>query len=366
MKIFKNILLCISIILIIFLLLELLSIKLFPELSNNQIYVGKKIINQNVSSTVTKSKKQIFEKFNDFNIRSSLDELDQNFINNIWIFGDSVTAGYGLKYTDTYYYILNKKLKSLKHNFRVLPVAGYGNDLSNVLEIINKNPEIFKKDDFFIFQFNYNDILPKTFSKNLNNNLETQKDTSQGSFIKKINSFRYQYLNSSAFIRVLTHYASNFKKKTSGDCKKRSLDALGQYTYSYGSVNFEKESLNAWNFFEKKLLNLKSIIDKKNLNFIVLISPITLQLSNHEKSNHHNYDLECSTINGRNKLLQILNLNNITYSDPLDLFEEVINKDLQEKNFEPLFFEYDTNHPNEKGNLLISISLLQTLNNIID
>ena len=65
-------------------------------------------------------------------------------------------------------------------------------------------------------------------------------------------------------------------------------------------------------------------------------------------------DLNCSTIDGREKILDILNRNKIIYSDPLYLFQDYVNLDNEEKNFEPLFFEYDTNHPNAKGNLLMS------------
>ena len=108
---------------------------------------------------------------------------------------------------------------------------------------------------------------------------------------------------------------------------------------------------------------LKNISQKNNLKFIVLISPISLQFKNHEKLNFHNYSLDCSSIDGRKKILEILDKNEIIYSDPFYLFENTINIDVKEKNFEPLFFEYDTNHPNEKGNLLLSMSLFETIFN---
>ena len=73
--------------------------------------------------------------------------------------------------------------------------------------------------------------------------------------------------------------------------------------------------------------------------------------------------VDCSTIDGRAKILEILNNNQIEYSDPLDLFLETEKIDVKENNFEPLFFEYDTNHPNAKGNLLLSLSLYKSIFN---
>ena len=68
-----------------------------------------------------------------------------------------------------------------------------------------------------------------------------------------------------------------------------------------------------------------------------MISPISIQLINHKKLNFHNYSLDCSTIDGRAKILEILNNNQIEYSDPLDLFLETEKIDVKENNFEPLF-----------------------------
>ena len=75
------------------------------------------------------------------------------------------------------------------------------------------------------------------------NNLIVKSE--QGFFRKMIaviDPIRFEYLHKSTFIRVLTHYASITKRKTSGDCKSRGIDALGQYTYSYGSLNYLDES----------------------------------------------------------------------------------------------------------------------------
>ena len=338
--------------------------KFFPEYSQNQTFKKNFKINEGVSR-ISKSKIQHFQNFKNFQIRSKKNNMDNDYNENlstIWLFGDSVTNGYGLRYTDTYYHSLEKLLNFNNKRFNVLSVSEYGNNIDNIVNTVEKNQKTFKNDDFLIFQFNYNDILPSSYLKKRSSHVKSDK----GFFRKLISSFdpiRFEYLHKSTFLRVLTHYASIVKRKTEGDCKIRGLDALGQYTFSYGSLKYSEESKTAWKLFESKILELKELANKKKLKFIVLISPISLQLKNHQKLNFHNYDLNCSTIDGRKQILDILNKNNIRFSDPLYLFEETIKIDIEEGNFEPLFFEYDTNHPNSKGSLLISLTLLDSILN---
>ena len=363
MKIIKILLFQIFIVLTVFVVLELISIKLFPEYSINQKYVGKQKIDEFKLTAVSKSKNQFFEKFKGFNTRTDLTDTEKRFNENyktIWIFGDSVSNGYGLKYTDTFFYILKKTLSSIRREFNIFSVSDYGNNLDNIYEIINNNNEIFQEKDYLVFQFNYNDILPQSYLDKGVGRVKTEVNFFR-KFISNFDTFRYNYLHRSTFFRVMTHYASIARRDTSGDCQSRNLDALGMYTFSYGSKKYSKESINAWENFENKIINLKNLTDDRNLKFIVLISPISLQVPYHEDLNFHKLDLNCSTIDGREKILDILNRNKIIYSDPLYLFQDYVNLDNKEKNFEPLFFEYDTNHPNAKGNLLMSISLLETI-----
>ena len=361
MKFVKNLIAYFFIVIAFFLIIELFLTKFFQELSINQKYVGHKKIDEETSYLVTKNKKQFYKNYKNLNIRKSLDDNHTIENNTIWIIGDSVTAGYGLKYTDTYYYLLDKKLRILNNNYKIIPIAGYGNNLDNVIQIVNDKIELFNSGDFFVFQFNFNDILPETLKEDDQNSKLNIKNSLFVQFKKRINSFRYQYLTNLTFYNVLTHYASIMKKKIRGNCEARGLDALGQYTYSYGSIKYLNESIKAWDFFEKKISNLNLELKKKNIRFVILISPISLQLAHHEKQNYLNYDLNCSNIDGKKKLLQILTENNIIYSDPIKLFKEVINKNNLEGNYESLFFDYDTNHPNEKGNLLLALTLFQTI-----
>ncbi len=366
MKIIRTFIFPLLFLFIIFLILELISIKLFPEYSQNQIFKTN-FKTEKGFSRISKSKIQHFHYFKNLKTRSkknSMDDVYNENLSTIWLFGDSVTNGYGLKYTDTYYHSLEKYLNLNNKRFNVLSISEYDNNIDNIVDIIEKNQKIFKSDDFLIFQFNYNDILPSSNNTTTTNNITTR---SEKGFLRKLISgfdpIRFEYLHRSTFLRVLTHYASIVKRKTSGDCKTRGIGALGQYTFSYGSLKYSEESKTAWNLFERKILQLKELTNKKKLKFIVLISPISLQLENHQKLNFHNYDLKCSTIDGREQILDILKNNNIQFSDPLKLFEETTKIDIEEGNFEPLFFEYDTNHPNSKGSLLISITLLDSILN---
>ena len=155
----------------IFLSLELVSIKFFPEYSQNQVY-KKNFKEQNNIVRISKSKIQYFDFFKNIKIRSKGDNILINYnenLNSIWLFGDSVTNGYGLKYTDTYYYFLEKILKSNNENFNILAVSEYGNNLENIVNVIENNLDIFKNNDYIVFQFNFNDILPESYFKTKKN-----------------------------------------------------------------------------------------------------------------------------------------------------------------------------------------------------
>ncbi len=365
MKTLKKIIFQLFIFLICFAILELLSIKLFPEYSQNQKYKRYKTTKDNELLIIQKGKYQFFELFKGLKIRSDKDNLKKKYDENntkIWIFGDSVTGGYGLKYTDTFFYSLEKILNINEKKFNIFPVTRNAGTFEDIVVAVKEHENIFNENDYIVSQFNYNDIQP----------LQDIKKVSEPSNFKKsylnilsssINKIRFEYLHQSTFIRVVTHYASIVKKKTSGNCEERGRDALGHYSYSYGSLKYLEESKFAWDSFENELLKLKDITASKKLKLIVLISPVSLQLKNHEKINFHNLDLDCSRINARQKMLELLNNHDVNFSDPLGLFNDVMNTDIEENNFEPFFFEYDTIHPNIKGSLLLAISLYKSILN---
>ena len=278
-------------------------------------------------------------------------------------FGDSITRGYGVKYTDTYFFHLKNFIEASGYRFNIFSSSGYGSNLNNVIELIKKNKNIFKNNDLIVYQFNYNDVIPEKKISQGTTLVKTKRSLFRR-LIGRFDNFRFTYLHKSTFFRVMTHYASIFKLKGTDDCNERGVEALGQYTYSYGSEKFLNESYKAWDSIEKKIIQLKNFSDEKTLKLIVLIAPISLQFDSHDKLNFHKLDLNCSKIDGRKKIIEILKKNNVIYSDPFYLFQKTIDIDTAENNFEHLFFEYDTNHPNEKGHLLLGISLFEKISEI--
>ena len=108
MKIIRTFIFPLLFLFIIFLILELISIKLFPEYSQNQIFKTN-FKTEKGFSRISKSKIQHFHYFKNLKTRSKKNSIDNVYNENlstIWLFGDSVTNGYGLKYTDTYYHSL--------------------------------------------------------------------------------------------------------------------------------------------------------------------------------------------------------------------------------------------------------------------
>ena len=136
------------------------------------------------------------------------------------------------------------------------------------------------------------------------------------------------------------------------------MDALGPYTYSYFGKNYEEKSLKLWDLFTKSIIQTNTELKNKNINFLVLITP-PLQVKNHEKINKLNYDLKCSTNNGHEYLLNILNENKIQFINVLPYFNKFMENENNKSKY--LFHTYDTNHPNKKGHELIADAVFQEL-----
>jgi len=266
--------------------------------------------------------------------------------------GDSVTMGYGVEFKDAYFQKFFSNLDI--ENTQVVSASNLGINFNPVYEMVSK--KFVKKltiDDTLIYQFNYNDIIPfdKIDQNFINNSKSKYYKVKLFNYLQKI---KFKYLNYSSFIKTLNHYASLQFKNLKGSCEQRKIESLGQYTYSYFSKGFEKESQLMWNAFEKNLIQLKKILDRKNINFYVLISPISLQLKNHESVNKLRRDMNCSTNNAHEYLKKILIKNNIEYIDPIKNFIASENQDSK-----ILFHEFDTNHPNSLGHKLIADALLE-------
>jgi hypothetical protein len=393
-KIIKNIFVYSFILIFTFIILEIISRAFFNELSNNHIH---KTISQ--TEIISKNIYVFRENFDGFRIRKSNKIYDKKInYDLVYLIGDSVSGGYGLKYVDTFFSMAEDMLNNSSLNKkRFLSIGNYNNNIFDNYDIINNNINKFSKDDYLMFQFNFNDlnfynfkkfftsqesesvVLDKDETSNVNNlnrednefissNLNNySSESSQNNIIYKLLStvrdktriLRARYLNHSGFLRVMQHYAGIFSRRTSGSCEDRKFDALGQYTYTFGSIGFEKESEILWKITENFFYEINSIAIKNNINFVVLISPISLLVDYHDHMNHTNLSLDCATIDAHKRLIAILKKNNIDYIDPLDKFNSFAKASFNEKNQLNLFHNFDTNHPNYKGSYLIALSILE-------
>lgn len=335
---------------LLFFSLELITI-FFNSLQNKQYFYKP-----SSERSVILGRNLNFSFYKNYKIRTNeintLKNLKTN--NRVLIFGDSVTIGYGVEYTNSFAGIIDE-LFSKKKN--VYAIGDLGNDLSKFSNFIEEFK--IREDDVVIYQFNYNDILDNSVDGNLNVNLT---DSWVDQILLKTNQFRYNYLNRSEFLKFLQSKASILRKKTNGSCEKRGIDALGPYTYAYKAKGYEKESNIVWDKFEKTIALISNEINQNNFRFFFSITPISLQLPNHDKINIYNYDKSCGTINPLDEIKKILERNKINIIDPTKKFIEISNKIYLEENKPFLFFDGDTNHPNIIGHRILGTEIFKRIN----
>lgn len=339
---------------LIFLIIEILTRIFFPEFNYkiNTYSINK---NHKVIKNINIYTKTI-EEIGELHIRvKNIEDINQ-LINlklkqkKIIITGDSVTEGYGVEFDEIYYNKINK------NDYRVLALSHFGLSFFDIFENIEKNLiKVLHPGDKLIYQFNFNDITPVNRVKdNKKNNLHEGSRNFLRHFAKSIELLKYKYLLNSTFLKLLNYHASRYVKKIYQSCEKRGILALDQYSYSYFSKSFLDQSNLLWQEFEKKLIETNTFLNKKGIEFIILISPISIQLDNQGIVNSvFNIDLSCSGKNGRTFLLELLKKNKIRFIDPL------INMRKFAKEYKDviLFHEFDTNHPNKIGHKLIAEEL---------
>lgn len=346
----KNLIKYFLFLILLFFSLELITI-FFKSLQNKEYFYKT-----SKERSVILGKNLNFSFYKNYKIRTNeintLKDLKNN--NRILIFGDSVTIGYGVEYTNSFAGIIDE-LFSKKKN--IYAIGDLGNDLSKFSNFLEEFD--ISEDDIVIYQFNYNDILDNSVDGNLNVNLA---ENSIDRLLLRTNQFRYNYLNRSEFLKFLQSKASILVKKTNGSCEKRGVHALGPYTYAYKAKGYENEANTVWNKFEKTISSISNEIKEKNFRFFFSITPISLQLPHHDKINMYNYDKSCGTINPLNELKNILERNQINIIDPTEKFIEISNKIYLEENKPFLFFDNDTNHPNIIGHRILATEIFKKLN----
>ena len=343
----------ISITILSILVLEILSRLFFPQFNQslivysddnkNRVSLGIKGYYENLDNL----NKKFFFRYDPKNR-----VLVDNSKKNIFFIGDSVTWGYGVEFNDTYYLQFKKKI--ISNDINVHAGSNMGTSYSENLNFIkNDLLKLLKPDDIVIYQFNYNDITPYD-----SEDIKIKQNTFLQKSFRTFQKFRYKYLNHSHLIKTMGYYSSlyaNLPKKNL-TCKEKGIKSLGMYTYTFFSEGFNDQSQKLWNDFEGKLLNLNETLIKKNINFIVLISPISLQITNHNDNNKYKLDLSCSDQNPHEYLISMLRKKSVKFIDPTNKFKSVSNKNIK------LFHSFDTNHPNKFGHKIIGEIIYKDLN----
>ena len=307
----------------------------------------------------------------------------------VLILGDSISHGYGQAYEDIYWVRL-QRLMQLELGAKApefISLSYYGNNLNDstkeLKEFFHAHENL--KVTEIIYQFNFNDIVSEAYSRAglhkepvdavksgakvtaaINNKdhdmaLPTQSTATAGKknedeskfnlsgsdWFKKLSLWRSEYLNYSVFLRVAQHYAGAIVRKKSGTCEDRGLDALGPYTWTFGSRKYAKESEVLWQNFEEALSQLVSMSEQRHIKLSIVISPLLFDIDTvgvHPYYNYLNYDFSCATINPKERLASIARKLKVDLYDPTQFIKNSFEIRVAEKNFSPFFFTADENH----------------------
>lgn len=301
------------------------------------------------------------------------------------VLGDSISHGYGMAYEDIYWVRLQRMMQlSLGAQApEFISLSYYGNDLQDSIiqleKFLSQHDKASVKE--IIYQFNFNDIVPEAYGRQAlqatyqtavaNANIapatssttpppttsaephasphssSTSLPVSGASWSKTFAIWRSEYLNYSVFLRVAQHFAGKIVRKTTGDCSVRDLNALGPYTWTYGSKKYAVESEKLWNNFSIALGQLKKQADAKGAKLTIVVSPLLFDVDTigaHPQYNYLNYDFTCATINPRARLANIARNLEVTLLDPTIFMQQSFDSRLREGNFTPFFFTADENH----------------------
>ena len=153
---------------IFFIFLEIFFSSLFPEFAKNQIHkeVGsERIVSKSINAWYSKFnfvKTTVYHRYHKKSFVGSLYPLKKkSFINNrnIYVFGDSVSGGFGVTLQDTYFYVAEDLIKkTIDPKINIFSVSGFGHNFKSIASGIKNLEEIIKDNDVVIYQFNYNDV----------------------------------------------------------------------------------------------------------------------------------------------------------------------------------------------------------------
>lgn len=291
------------------------------------------------------------------------------------ILGDSISHGYGMAYEDIYWVRLQQllRLEQGEQAPEFLSISYYGNNLQDSVGQIEKYLKQHEKLELkeIIYQFNFNDIVPEAYGRrglhqvkqaSMQETTTAQTDSTassatstnaetvasqQSEKARFLSSLRAEYMNYSVFLRVAQHYAGKITRQTSGNCMERDLNALGPYTWTYGSKKYAEESQVLWKNFRIALEELKGVADAKGAKLTIVISPLLFDIDRqgyHPQYNYLNYDFSCATIDPRAKLAAFAQSLGVKLIDPTDYMRSSFEARVAEGNFTPYFLTADENH----------------------
>ncbi len=231
--------------------------------------------------------------------------------NNIFILGDSVAFGNGVKEEDTFIGLLREEFKN--QNFINSSVPGY--QLKDHVNVI-KNSEKFTNINNFLYFFTLNDVYGSSNLINLTN--------------KKIDESNYNLKNIkllnklNAFLRNKS-YLYMFIKGLGTDPSKRWFLNLKKEYNNINSIQIKKQFISLDNFSRKIESNL-----------IVILLPYEYQTRSCSKK----------ILEPQKKIIEILVNSKINY---VDLTKYFCNQKKPKKNF----YKFDPMHLSKSGHMLV-------------
>jgi len=262
------------------------------------------------------------------------------------VMGDSISFGFGLAFHDIYWQRWQRMLDLREDDpIRIISPAYMGNNFANNTESIRRFVELFADREIvgIVYQFNFNDILPFR--------AEAIRDAVQLTPLQQtLMEFRIRYLNLSVAQKVAAHYLNRVRlglRPT--DCNELGVDALGEYTYTYGAKGFEAISTELWQSFADKVAEIREIAPETP--FFILVSPLAPQIDPRYQANYSTFRprFDCATIDPIEQLTRISQANRVELIDPTRYMAQIFQDSVAEGNPAQMYFFNDLNHLNEVG-----------------
>ena len=238
---------------------------------------------------------------------------------NIFILGDSVTFGNGVKENETFIGLLRKKYKEI--NFLNSSVPGY--QIKDHISVINQTTK-FDNINKIIYFFTLNDIYGSSNILNLDNKKkESDFSLKKYKLLSKINI----YLRNKSYLYM-------FIKGIGTDPSKRWFLNL-----------YEKFETKDFNEIENHLITLSNYSKNEQSDFIIILFTYEYQTRNCSKN----------VLKPQKKIVKILTNLNIEFKDLTGIF---CNQKKPKKNF----YKFDPMHLSKQGHNLVYKTLKNEIN----